>query len=78
MGFFSDWTDYVVIIGLALIALPAIIAGGWIIALFLGVAWLLVVKGIPFFLEFAKERHSGAAAAKRREKLSRKWERRDQ
>lgn len=76
--FFNDWTDYAVAGGLAIIALPAIIAGGWLIALALAVLYVGVVKGIPFILEFAKERHSGAAAAKRREKFAKKWDRRDQ
>lgn len=73
--FFNDWTDYVVVAGLLIIALPAVIAGGWLIAVSLGVLYVVVVKGIPFVLEFAKERHSGAAAAKRREKFAQKWER---
>lgn len=78
MVFFNDWKDYVALIGVVLIFLPVIIGGGFIVAVFLAVAWLLVVKGIPFALEFAKERHSGAAAAKRREKFARKWERREE
>lgn len=76
MVLFDSITDYVALAGLALILAPVLVFGGLYIALFLGAVFLLVVKGIPFALEFLKERHSGAAAAKKAEKLTeRRWNR---
>ncbi|ELY97151.1 hypothetical protein [Natrialba asiatica] len=59
-----NWFNTIVVVGIALIALPAIIAGGWLIALLLGGAWLVVTFGTKGGWEVFKERQSGATAAK--------------
>ena len=50
--------------GIALIALPALIAGGWVIVVVLGSLWLLITYGGRLGFEIFKERQSGATAAK--------------
>lgn len=76
MALQNDWTDYVAVAGVVLILLPVLVGGGWIVAAFFVVVWLLLVKGVPFALEFAKERHSGAAAAKKKTAvLDERWDR---
>lgn len=61
-----NWFNAIVILGIALIALPALIGGGWIIALILGLGWLALTFGSRFGFEIVKERQSGATAAKYR------------
>lgn len=72
---FDSITDYLALVGIGLIFLPVLVVGGFPIALLLALGWLLLVKGVPFFLEFTKERHSGAATAKKRAKLEERWDR---
>ena len=54
----------IVVGGIALIAAPALIAGGWLIVAVLGGLWLLVTFGGRLGFEVFKERQSGASAAK--------------
>ncbi|AEH39533.1 hypothetical protein [Halopiger xanaduensis] len=58
----------IVLIGIGLILLPAIIAGGWLIAIVLAVIWLALTFGGKVGLEVFKERQSGATAAKYKSK----------
>jgi TRAP-type C4-dicarboxylate transport system permease large subunit len=62
----------------AILLIPALLAGGWIIGLLLAGAWLAVAYGTKHGLEIFKERQSGATAAKyKREGLSLTRERDD-
>lgn len=78
------WFDAVVLAGLALILLPALLAGGWIVALFLALVWLLATVGGREGWDLMKQRQSGATAAKHRSRGrrltsknddSKRWER---
>lgn len=77
MVFFDSWTDYAVVVLIALAALPVLVAGGFVVFALIALLVLFVFKGIPWLLEFVKERHSGAAAAKKQNKYldDRRWNR---
>jgi len=67
MALFDSIIDYVAFIGVIIIGLPLLVVLGPAaagVALFLAVLWVFIVKGIPWLLDFFKQRHSGAAAKK--------------
>ena len=76
-------TDYITTLafgGIALIALPALLFGGWLIVVALGGIWLLVTYGGKLGFAILKERQSGASAAKYESKYlkgdsGRRWDR---
>jgi len=55
--------------GIVILALPALIFGGWLIVVGLGALWLLVTYGGKLGIEILKERQSGATAAKYKSKI---------
>lgn len=63
-----NWFNTIVAAGIALIALPALIAGGWIVAGLLAIGWLAITFGSRLGFEIVKERQSGATAAKYKSK----------
>jgi len=73
----------IIILGLALIAIPAFLAGGWIVAAIFGILWFLLTRGSKEAWDWKKQRDSGATAAKyKRPQLlerdgddGRRWER---
>jgi len=66
--------------GIVILALPALIFGGWLIVVALGALWLLATYGGKIGLDILKERQSGATAAKYKSKFDSRddgqgWER---
>ncbi|ADB63918.1 hypothetical protein Htur_5030 (plasmid) [Haloterrigena turkmenica DSM 5511] len=59
-----NWFNTIVAVGIAIILVPALLGGGWIIAFGLALAWLAVTFGGRIGLDIFKERQSGATAAK--------------
>lgn len=69
-----NWFNAIVALGLALILLPAFVAGGWMIALVFAVGWLLLTVGGREGLDLLKQRQSGATAAKYQRKSRSFWD----
>jgi len=63
-----NWFNAIVTVGLVLIFLPAILAGGWIIAFVFAAGWLILTVGGRHGLDLLKQRQSGATAAKYKQK----------
>lgn len=52
----------------AILLLPVLLAGGWVIGAVLVLAWLGLAYGTSYGLDVLKERQSGATAAKYKRK----------
>ena len=55
--------------GIVILALPAILVGGWLIVVALGALWLVGIYGGKLGVEILKERQSGATAAKYKSRI---------